>query len=162
MAKVIIMSKLIAIIRLRGRVSRNYHIEHTLKLLNLHKPNHAVLFHETDSLNGMLHKVKDVVTWGEVNQPMVEHLLKKRGELAGKSKVSDKHVKQTTEFSTIKQFAKAFMTGGAKLRDIPEIQPVFRLSPPRKGFKSLKNPINRRGDLGYRGESISELIARMA
>ena len=156
------MSKTIAIIRLRGRTGRNYHIEHTLKLLKLHKPNHLVLYQDSESLSGMLHKVKDAVTWGEVNNEMIEHVLRKRGELQGKNKLSDKHVKSNSEYSTVKQFSKAIFKGEATVKDLTDLQPVFRLSPPRKGFKSLKNPVNRKGDLGYRGEAINELLARMA
>jgi large subunit ribosomal protein L30 len=37
---------------------------------------------------------------------------------------------------------------------------IIRLMPPRKGFKSLKNDYPR-GDLGYRGEAINDLIKRM-
>ncbi|MHA2098860.1 MAG: 50S ribosomal protein L30 [Candidatus Kariarchaeaceae archaeon] len=156
------MVKTIAIVRLRGRTGRNYHIEHTLKLLKLHKPNHAVVYHETESLNGMLQKVKDTVTWGEINGDTLEHLIVKRGELQGKNKISNKHIKANTEYPTIKQFTKAVLNGEAKIKDITKLQPVFRLSPPRKGFKSLKNPVNRKGDLGYRGEAINDLLVRMA
>ena len=88
------MVKTIAIIRLRGRTGRNYHIEHTLKLLKLHKPNHVVVYHESDSLNGMLQKVKDIVTWGEINGDTLEHLIVKRGELQGKNKLDNKHIKE--------------------------------------------------------------------
>ncbi len=42
-----------------------------------------------------------------------------------------------------------------------EVKPnVFALSPPRKGFKSTKLPLPK-GDLGYRGEKIEDLIKRM-
>ena len=156
------MTKIIAIIRLRGKVDQNYNTEHTMKLLRLHKPNHAVIYTESSSIKGMLQKIKDAVTWGEVNDQVIEHLIRKRGELAGKDKVTDKYVKEHTKYSTIKQFAKGVAQGKAKISDIPKIQPVFRLSPPRKGFKSLKNPTTRKGDLGYRGETINELIAKMA
>ncbi|MHA2090458.1 MAG: 50S ribosomal protein L30 [Candidatus Kariarchaeaceae archaeon] len=155
-------NKILAIIRLRGRAGRNYNVEHTLKLLRLHKANHAVIYEETDALNGMLHKIKDAITWGEVDASTIEHLLKKRGELSGNNRLTDKYVKATTDYSTIKQFSKAVANGETKIKEIPDIQPVFRLSPPRKGFKSLKNPINRRGDLGYRGAAIIDLVARMA
>ena len=37
---------------------------------------------------------------------------------------------------------------------------VYHLAPPRKGFKSLKQRWPR-GDLGYRGDKINELIERM-
>ncbi|MFV2013803.1 MAG: 50S ribosomal protein L30 [Candidatus Heimdallarchaeota archaeon] len=156
------MVKAIAIVRLRGRTGRNYHIEHTLKLLKLHKPNHAVVYQESESLYGMLQKVKDTVTWGEINSDTLEHLIVKRGELQGKNRINNKHIKESTQYATIKQFTKAVLKGEAKIKDVSDLQPVFRLSPPRKGFKSLKNPVNRRGDLGYRGEAINELIARMA
>ena len=36
----------------------------------------------------MLHKIKDAVTWGEVDAATVEHLLKKRGELSGKDRIA--------------------------------------------------------------------------
>jgi len=71
-------------------------------------------------------------------------------------------VKENTDFSTIKKLSKALAKGDLKMKDVPTIKPVFRLSPPRKGFRSLKNPYNRRGDLGYRGEAINQLISRMA
>ncbi|MCH8908225.1 MAG: 50S ribosomal protein L30, partial [Candidatus Heimdallarchaeota archaeon] len=92
----------------------------------------------------------------------IEHLLKKRGQKAGRINISDKDVKENTDFSTIKKLSKALAKGDLKMKDVPTIKPVFRLSPPRKGFRSLKNPYNRRGDLGYRGEAINQLISRMA
>jgi ribosomal protein L30/L7E len=42
-----------------------------------------------------------------------------------------------------------------------KIGKVKRLHPPKKGFRSLKQSYPR-GDLGYRGEKINELIARMS
>lgn len=156
------MSEAIAIIRLRGRVGVNYDIEHTLKLLKLNCPNHAVLYPANDSIKGMLNLIKDQVTYGEVNASTIEHLLRKRGELIGKKKLTDSYVKKNTNYSTIKQLAKAIANGEALIKDLPNFKPVFRLSPPRKGFKSLKKPIGRKGDLGYRGEAINDLIARMA
>ena len=154
--------KVIGIIRLKGTVDVNYNVQHTMKLLRLHKPNHAVFYQDSDTLQGMLFKVKDFVTFGEVDANMIEHLLRKRGELAGKNRLTDKHVKTNTEYSTIKQLAKGLAKGDVKLTEIPELQPVFRLTPPRKGFKSLKYPVTKKGDLGYRGEAINELFARMA
>lgn len=37
---------------------------------------------------------------------------------------------------------------------------VFRLSPPSKGYKSIKKPFPK-GDLGYRGDKINDLLERM-
>lgn len=47
-----------------------------------------------------------------------------------------------------------------KIKDIKELKQVFRLSPPRKGFKSTRLPYPK-GDLGNRKEKINELLERM-
>lgn len=156
------MSKTYAIVRLRGRVNRSYNVEHTMKLLRLYKPNHAVVYHADGPIEGMLKKVKDAITWGEVDAETVAHLLRKRGELSGDNRLTDEYVNENTDYGSIEEFAEAVVNGEAKIADIPEIQPVFRLSPPRKGFKSLKYSVTQNGDLGYRGEKITTLISRMA
>jgi len=38
---------------------------------------------------------------------------------------------------------------------------VFRLNPPKKGYKSIKKSYKEGGALGYRGEKINNLIQRM-
>jgi len=50
--------------------------------------------------------------------------------------------------------------GKIKLKDLEKIEPVFRLTPPSKGFKSIKEHYPK-GDLGYRGKEINELLKRM-
>ncbi|RLI23172.1 50S ribosomal protein L30, partial [Candidatus Bathyarchaeota archaeon] len=47
-------------------------------------------------------------------------------------------------------------------KDLPDIKPVFRLHPPRKGFKGkIKKSFKAGGASGYRGEAINELLERM-
>jgi large subunit ribosomal protein L30 len=42
------------------------------------------------------------------------------------------------------------------------VQPIFKLHPPRKGFKGkTKKSFAAGGEAGYRGEKISELLKRM-
>jgi len=155
--------KAYAIIRLRGTVNRDYNLETTMKLLRLHKPNHCSIYPVNGPLEGMLKKSKDIVTWGEIDADTVEHLLRKRGELPGKDhRVTDEYIQANSDYSGIKEFAEAVASGEAKLSDIPELQPVFRLNPPKKGFKSLKYSVYQGGDLGYRGDRITSLINRMA
>jgi len=111
----------------------------------------------------MLKKAKDVVTWGEIDATTVEHLIRKRGELPGQSgPVTDAFIKANSDYKTIKEFAEAVASGQAKISDIPDLQPVFRLNPPKKGFRSLKYSVSQSGDLGYRGDRITALINRMA
>ena len=157
------MEKVYLIIRLRGEADTHHSVKKTLELLKLHKVNHAVVYRATPTIEGMLRKAKDKVTWGEITKEDLVHLIRKRGELYGKGRrVTDEYVKETTQYSSIEDFVDAIFEGKAKISDIPEIQPVFRLSPPRRGFKSLKNPWGRKGSLGYRSDAMSELLVRMA
>jgi large subunit ribosomal protein L30 len=48
-----------------------------------------------------------------------------------------------------------------KIKDIPNLKPVFRLHPPRKGHKGIKQSFKTGGELGYHGEAINELIKKM-
>lgn len=156
-------SKIYAIVRLRGQADTHHAIRKTLELLKLNKVNHAVVYDTSPSLEGMLTKAKDNITWGEITKEDLIHLVKKRGELYGKGrKVTDEYISANTDYKSIEEFVNAVFDGKAKISDIPEIQPVFRLSPPRKGFKSLKYAWTKNGDLGYRAENISELLRRMA
>ena len=55
-----------ATIRLRSDINANIEVKDTLKHLRLNKINHCVLIPESKVYDGMLFKVKDYVTWGEV------------------------------------------------------------------------------------------------
>ncbi len=157
------MEKVYLIVRLRGQADTHHSVKKTLELLKLHKVNHAVVYKADATIEGMLRKAKDKVTWGEITKEDLVHLIRKRGELYGKGrKVTDEYIKANTSYKSIEAFVDAIFEGTAKISDIPEIQPVFRLSPPRRGFKSLKNPWGRKGSLGYRADAMSELLVRMA
>ena len=64
-----------AVIRLRGSVNMHIRNKDTLRMLNLHRVNHCVLVPEDGTHKGMLKKVENWVTWGEVNKD-TESLLK--------------------------------------------------------------------------------------
>ena len=149
---------MIAAIRIRGRVGVRKEIEDTLKLLRLKRINNCVLLHETDSILGMLKKVKDFITWGEIKREVLIKLLKKRLRLKGNRRVKENYLKEKYNL-TFEQLADELLNG-KKLKEFEDFNPVFRLRPPRKGFKSIKEPWPK-GDLGYRGEAINELLERM-
>jgi len=50
--------------------------------------------------------------------------------------------------------------GKIKLEDFEKTKPVFRLNPPRGGYKATRLPYPK-GDLGNRGDKINELLERM-
>ncbi|MCE7742679.1 MAG: 50S ribosomal protein L30 [Candidatus Heimdallarchaeota archaeon] len=154
--------ELIAVIRLRGTVNVHFKVKENLEMLNVRRANYMTLVPNTSSYLGMLKKAKDFITWGEVNQTALEHVIAKRGELPGRTKITNKYLKDTTPFTTIKALSKAFLTGEAHFKDVPEMKRFFRLHPARKGYKTVKRGFAEGGELGYRGSAINELIVRMA
>ena len=110
----------------------------------------------------MLFKAKDYVTWGEINQKALEYLIKNRGELPGRKPITNKFLKENTEYATITALSKALINIETSLGKVPEMKKFFRLRPAKKGYKSVKRGFAEGGDLGYRGTAINELIVRMA
>lgn len=110
---------------------------------------------------GMIRKMKDYLTWGEVSQQTLLHLLKKRGFLKGNQRLTDANVKESLGYDSIKELAKAIYEMKLKLYELTNFKPVFRLHPPKGGFHgTIKKPYPQ-GEVGYRGEKINQLILRM-
>lgn len=152
----------LAVIMVRGGINVRRDIKETLRMLCLTRVNHCVIIDDDSSRQGMLQKTKDFVTWGEVKPGVLEHLLRKRGRLPGDKRLTDELVKSKTKFSSIGELATAICGGEAGPDVLPGLKKVFRLTPPHKGYKSTKRSVKDRGDLGYRGELINELILKMA
>ncbi|WP_297069608.1 50S ribosomal protein L30 [Thermococcus sp.] len=154
------MAKL-ALIRLRSGIRARGDVRDTLAMLRLHRINHLVLVDDTPSYRGMVQKVKDYITWGEVDAETLAALIRKRGRLIGNRPITNGYVQEKLGI-TIEEFAKKVVDGEVKLGDLPSVKPVFRLHPPRGGLKgSKKRSFKEGGALGYRGEKINELIERM-
>lgn len=155
------LGKLIAVVRVRGGINVKQEVLDTLRMLGLTRVNHCVLLNETPAYSGMIKKVKDYVTWGEIKSEVLEKLLRKRGRLAGDVRLTDEHIKSNTKFSGIGEFARAVHSGEVEISSLPGLKKVFRLRPPKKGYESTKRPFKDFGSLGYRGEQINDLLLRM-
>lgn len=139
-----------AIIRIRGAVKARKEIDDTLAMLRLHRKNHCVLLNETDSVKGMIQKVKDYTTWGPISDEILKALIKKRGRKEGNVKLSEEEAEKI--FSDLK--------AGKKIKDL-EIKPVFRLTPPSGGFRKSIKQHYPNGEIGYRKDKINDLLKRM-
>jgi len=148
-----------AVVRIRGGVNTRPEIKDTLDMMHLNRVNHAVVVKEDPSYRGMIQVVKDYVAWGPVDEDTLALLLEKRGRLPGNVRLTDQLVKEKTPYGSIKELAKAVNEGNASLKEIG-VKPVFRLHPPRKGFKSTKKTTQQGGVLGFH-QSIGELITKM-
>ena len=153
--------KTIAVIRVRGIVSAQKEVRETLTLLHLDHTNHAILIDDRSSYKGMLQRVGNYVTWGEVDKETVAAMLQKRARLAGDKKLTEDYL-QAIGFKSFDELADAIVSGKAEHGKLPEMQPQFRLHPPTKGFKGkIKMSFRSGGEAGNRGEAINKLVQRM-
>ncbi len=144
----------IAVIRIRGDVDVRRDIRETLRMLHLRRVNWAIVVDLTPAYKGMINKVKDFVTWGEIDDKLFTSLLAKWGRKSG-----DKRL----EKNEAEEFARSFLSGKKSFED-GGIKPYFKLHPPSKGHSrgGIKQHVSIGGSLGYRGDGINDLLARMA
>ncbi len=156
------IKKRIAIVRIAGSVKIKGDIESTLKMMRLYKKNNCVVVPNTPTYVGMLQKVKDHVTWGEITPEVFREMLEKRGRLPGKKPLTGEYLKEKTKLD-FDAFTKEFFEFKKELKDIPGFKITFKLSPPIHGFerKGTKKPFSLGGAIGYRKEKINDLIKRM-
>ena len=128
-----------AVVRIRSIIDASREIRDTLKMLNLHKVNSCTIIIPNDSYKGMLQKVKDYVTWGEIDEETLRLLIEKRTKIKNADEAIEKLKK------------------GERIKEVRYI----RLHPPRKGYEGIKKPYSIGGANGYRGRDINDLIRRM-
>jgi len=152
----------IIIVRISGKQGLTEQVKSTFKLLRLYKKYNCVIVPDKPQYIGMIKKVKDFVTWGEIDDKTAKQLLEKRGRLPGNEKLTEDYIKDKTKLST-EDFTKEFIQGKKELKDIPGLKLFFRLHPPQGGFerKGTKKPYSIGGVLGYRKEKINELVQKM-
>ena len=121
----------VAVIRVRSASHATSKVKSTLEMLKLYNKNTCVIYPKTPSIIGMVKKIENYVTFGEIDVETIKLLTEKRGKVDKKDK-SDK-----TKFFRLHP-----PRGGFE----------------RKG---IKKPFSEGGVLGYRGNKIAELIRRM-
>jgi large subunit ribosomal protein L30 len=112
----------------------------------------------------MLRKCNSYITYGDINKDALIDLLEKRGKIVGDRPLTDAAVKEFTGYESINDFAEALLEGEIEYKagDLGKIKPVFRLHPPRGGYKgTIKRHYKEGGVLGYIGEDINQLLERM-
>ncbi len=151
------MSYLVAI-RVRGRTGIKPDLKYTLDLLNLTRINHCAVYKNDDKNKGMLLKVKDYVAYGEISEENFAKMVIKRGRLIGDKRINSEFITSIKE-KDMDSFIKNLFTGKTTLTGLG-IKKVFRLHPPKGGYKSTKHSYPR-GSLGYMGEEVNGLLKRM-
>jgi large subunit ribosomal protein L30 len=153
--------KCIMAVRIRGTVRASRQVRETLQMLRLARNNYSVLIDNRPSFLGMLKTAQNFMTWGQASEEAVKMLIKERGRLAGNKKLTNEYA-QKVGYNSLEELGEAIFNCQVEYWKLPNIQPVFRLHPPTKGFKGkVKKGYGMGGELGDRGEKINELIKRM-
>jgi len=140
---------MIAVVRLRGNIKVNYRISTALELLRIRKVNHCIILRDSKDAIGVLKRVKDYTTFGEVSDEVVKLMIEKRGRKVGGKRLDKADIPKM--FKLLGEPKKLIEAG---------FKPVFRLRPARKGLKSVKKQFPQ-GDLGNRGKEMTKLLERM-
>ncbi len=135
-------NKLVAIVRVRGKIGVRRTINETLERLNVPRVNSAALLFGTSSNLGMIKKCNDFVTFGEIDGKTLEKLLLKKAESKPSKEDLDKLV-----------------LGEKKAKELVKLP--IRLKPPKHGWEDTKLSYSNGGSVGYRGEAINALLNRM-
>lgn len=150
-----------AAVRVRGIVNVKPDIKRTLQLFRLTRVNHCVLLEENASTKGMLQIAKDYITWGEIDKAILSELIGSRGKLEGDKDLTEDYIKSATSYNNLEKLSQAIIDNKFKYKDIPNVKPIFRLSPPKKGYEGIKRSFVNKGALGYRRKEINKLLERM-
>ncbi|MGC8479829.1 MAG: uL30 family ribosomal protein [Candidatus Micrarchaeia archaeon] len=134
-------NKLLAVVRVRGRVGVRQSISETLLRMNLKRVNNMTILFGTKSNLGMIEKCNDFVTYGELDPKVFEKLISKKDIKLSKEQINE------------------LFTGKKSLRVL--INSNITLHPPRHGYEGIKAGYSSGGALGYRGNDINDLINRM-
>lgn len=155
------MSKIV-IIRIKGQIGFKTTIKDTLQMLRLYKKNTCAIVENNKVNLGMVEKIKEQVTWGEINEDTFKKLLLKRGRTAGNKLLTEEYLKEKAK-SGLDEFTKDFFESKKTLKDVPGLKNFFRLNPPIGGFerKGIKIQYSLGGALGYRKEKINDLVVKM-
>lgn len=151
----------LVVVRIRGTVSAMKEARETLELLRLTHTNHAVLIDSRPAYKGMLQRVNNYVTWGEPAKETVVSMLQKRGRLLGHKKLTEEYLTKAG-YKSIDDLAEALINCKVAYKNLPDVEPRFKLHPPSKGYKGqTKNAFKAGGEAGYRGAAINDLVKRM-
>jgi large subunit ribosomal protein L30 len=147
------------IVRVRGSIHARHDIVETMRVLHLTRANHATVVPERPEFRGMITRINGYVTWGEADPKAVSLLLEHRGVTDSGAALTPEHLSEAGGAKDLGELAARVTKDG--LPQIPGLRPLFRLTPPKGGWRSTKKPFTRGGALGYRGTAINDLIQRM-
>lgn len=144
-------------IKIRNSNSSTKKIKNALETLKLDRIHSCMVYPENKSNFGSLKKVKDWVTYGEINKDTLTKLLKKRGKANSGDLVDSL---DSTSYEDMENMAEDLVNGDKRPQNL-NLKLPFHLSPPSKGYKNRSKSFNQNGSLGDRGKEINQFLKRM-
>jgi large subunit ribosomal protein L30 len=138
----------IVVVRVRGKINLDAGIKKTFDMLNLFNKNGCVVLDNTPSNKGMIIKIKDYVTWGELDEDLFKEMVEKKADI---------YLDRLNDSKKLYSYSKHFTFNKKNYKKF------IRLEPPVKGFgvNGIKKPFSKGGALGYRAKEINDLLKRM-
>jgi large subunit ribosomal protein L30 len=147
------------VVNLRGGVNTRAPVRKTLQEMKIAKRFNSTIVPDTIVYRGMLNAAKDHVAWCKADASTVEKILNSRAEKSkGTSEQRNSAKGAATSYAML---AKELEEGKIRLDGSQGIRNLFRLHPPRGGFKrSTRRPYNQGGVLGF-NKDLPSLIEKM-
>ncbi|MBI2184816.1 MAG: 50S ribosomal protein L30 [Thaumarchaeota archaeon] len=153
-------NKSLIVVNIRGTINIPAPIKDTLAKLRLDRRYTATIVADTPVIRGMLNKAKNYVAWCHADPALVEKVVEKRGRSAEK-KTSQDEALSALGFENVKAFAKAISDGNVVLGKAEGVKPVFRLAPPRGGFRRSTKRMRSEGGVLGENPDLPKLIEAM-
>ncbi len=141
---------MICAIRIKGQIGNRRDFEETMFRLRLRKKYSCVVLpSDKKEQVGMIHKLKDFVAFGELDDATFVKLVEARGKLLDKSKKMD---------------AKKIVEELKKGKSYEEVglKPFFSLHPARGGIDTKLHVGVKKGVLGHQKDAINKLVERVS
>ncbi|MFP4045468.1 MAG: 50S ribosomal protein L30 [Candidatus Aenigmatarchaeota archaeon] len=146
-----------AVVRIRGTPGTDRKILDTLEMLNLKKKYNCTLIPEESSYEGMLNRVQNFVTWGEIDKELLAKIIEKRARHKEGKDIEE--LLEENEMDSTEDLAEAILEEKSLKKF--NLNPTIPLSPPSGGFKNKTKKIYPKGESGYRGKEIKKLLKKM-
>ena len=151
---------LLVVVNLHGMINVPHAAQKAMTELKVERRFSATLVKDDQTTIGALKLCKGYLAWAPVEKELLTSLLKSRGKVSERRKLSEVELKRLG-FKKYEDLASKLIEGELKLSSFKGLRPFFKLSPPKGGFKqSTRKQAGEHGVLG-KNPKLSEIVRRM-
>ncbi len=151
--------KSLMVVNIRGTINIPHPIKDTLTNLRLDRRFTATIVPDNPIYRGMLRKIKNYVAWCPAESALVAKMIEKRGR-SGKKPLQTEDLSKIG-YKTFRALAKAISDGELTLGKTAGVKPVFRLAPPRGGFRRSTKRMRTQGGVLGENPDLPKIVETM-